>query len=99
MDAQPPQGRTVTEWAVQYAPHGPLTERPPYMFEVPELWTEETAKAEAIRIPHAVVYARQRTVYADQVTGWAVSPAPMTASNNDRYDGLDDESDEDSHDE
>jgi hypothetical protein len=85
-DVQPPQGRTVTEWAVQYAPHGPLTERPPYMFEVTAPWTEETAKAEADRLPDVVVYARQRTVYADHVTDWSVSPAPMSASNSDRDD-------------
>lgn len=68
------EGVTVTEWFVRYAPEGPLTERPPYMYEVTEPWTEETARAEVEAQPtRRAAFTRQRTTFPDVVTDWVAA--------------------------
>jgi hypothetical protein len=73
--SQRPEGVTVTEWGVRYTPGAPITERPPYMYEVTRPWSKETALAEAERTRDmrgpATAFSRQRTTFPDVVTEWA----------------------------
>jgi hypothetical protein len=67
------EGQTVLEWFVQYRPNAPKTERPPFMFESTQPWTEENALKEQERLRLASepgypkVFRRKRIVYPDLI--------------------------------